>query len=148
MAPDKQTENRPAGERFASGNTHGARWQPGQSGNPKGRPKGVTLSDALRKMLAEQAPGKTEQTYAEVIARALCKQAVKGNVLAAKEVADRVEGRPKQSLDVDLNVRDWRKLAEANGLREADVLREARQLIAESADDLGGSEGDRAASDS
>jgi hypothetical protein len=105
----------------------GSSWQPGQSGNPKGRPKGVTLSEALRRMLAEQAPGRSEETYAEAIARALCKQAAKGNVLAAKEIADRTEGKPKQA--VDMNIRDWRDMASAYGFSEEDVFNEAKRLI-------------------
>jgi hypothetical protein len=136
MAPDKQMENKWPDGTLAPGHTLGSRWQPGQSGNPKGRPKGVTLSDALRRMLAEQAPGKSEQTYAEAIARALCKEAAKGNVLAAKEVADRTEGKPKQA--VDMNIRDWRDMASAYGFTEDDVLREAKRLIesvADSSDD-------------
>ncbi len=102
-------------------------FQPGQSGNPKGRPKGVTLSDALRRMLAEAAPGRSEQTYAEAIARALCKQAAKGNVLAAREIADRTEGKPKQA--VDMTVWDWREMAKSYGFTEEDVYREAKRLI-------------------
>lgn len=125
--PDKQAENKPPAGKFETGNTHGPRWQPGQSGNPKGRPKGVTLSDALRKMLAEAAPGKTEQTYAEAIARALCKQAAKGNVLAAREIADRTEGKPKQA--VDMTIWDWREMARSYGFTEDDVYREAKRLI-------------------
>lgn len=139
---DKQGNN--TGETGFGQPPKGKPWQPGQSGNPKGRPKGVTLSDALRRMLATLAPGKTEQTYAEAIARALCKEAVKGNVLAAKEIADRTEGKPKASLDVEMNVADWRTLAQSHGISEQDVIDHAKQLI-QSVDDFGGDESDSAA---
>lgn len=108
----------------------------GVSGNPGGRPKSATLSEAIRAKLAEIAPGKSEQTVAEVIAAALCFQAAKGNVLAAKEIADRTEGKARQSVDVDMNVRDWRELARQHKLSEQHVIDEARRII-ESVDDSG-----------
>lgn len=105
-------------------------FQKGVSGNPAGRPKSVTLSEAYRQQLAaQQTEGADASTYAEVIAKMVCEGAAKGNVNAARELADRTEGKPKQALDVDLRVFDWRELARANGLNEQDVLLEARRLI-------------------
>jgi hypothetical protein len=63
----------------------------GQSGNPKGRPKSITLSEAMRNELAKVLPG-TDQTFAEIIAKKLVQGAAMGNILAAKEIADRTEG--------------------------------------------------------
>lgn len=107
----------------------------GASGNPAGRPKSVTLSEALRLELAKSNPKvKADETYAETIARLLVKAAAtgKGSIRAAQEIADRTEGKPRQSVEMDMNVRDWRALARANGLSEQDVIREAKQLISES----------------
>jgi hypothetical protein len=42
----------------------------------------------------------THRTYAEVIAEMLLKRACKGDLRAVREIADRVEGRPSQSLSV------------------------------------------------
>ncbi len=109
----------------------------GVSGNPKGRPKSITLSEALRLQLAEVMPEADERTYAEEIARVLCADAAKGNVMAAKEIADRTEGKPKQALDIDMSVRDWRQLAQAHGLSEQDVIREAKFLIESDSDSSG-----------
>lgn len=117
--------------RFAKGNTAG--FQPGQSGNPKGRPKCLTLSEAMRNELAKLQPG-TEQTYAEIIAAKLVHHAAMGSVMAAKEIADRTEGKPRQALDVDMQLRDWREQAAIYGVSEEDVIAEAKRLI-ESADD-------------
>jgi hypothetical protein len=128
--------------KFAKGNLIG--FQPGQSGNPAGRPKVIVVSEALRAQLAQQMPGADESTFAEALAKALIDKALSGDVLAAREVLDRVEGKPKQSIDVDMNVLDWRRLAQSHGISERDVIDQARQLI-ESADDFGGDEGDRAA---
>jgi hypothetical protein len=84
-------------------------------------------------------PGDTqERTFAEVIAQQLVRSAARGNILAAKEIADRTEGRPKQAVDIEMNVNDWRQLARQHGLNEQDVIREAQRLIAESAADSGG----------
>ena len=140
MSTDQQGKNkdgRDAQGRFTKDTPN--TFKPGQSGNPKGRPKSVTLSEALRLELAKAHPqGDGEQTYAEAIAAILCQTAAQGNILAAKEIADRTEGKPKQVLDVDLTVMDWRELAHAHGLNEQDVINEARRLIAESALDSGG----------
>ena len=106
----------------------------GQSGNPAGRPKSITLSEAIRLQLAQTFS--EDRTYAEEIALVLCVAAIKGNVNAAREIADRTEGKPKQAIDVDMNVHDWRALAQRHGLTERDVINEARQLI-ESATDSG-----------
>jgi hypothetical protein len=115
------------------------RWKPGQSGNPAGRPKSITLSEAMRLELAKMLPGDTqERTFAEVIAQQLVRAAATGNILAAKEIADRTEGKPKQAIAMDMNVTDWRELARQNGLNETDVIGEAQRLIAESGLDSGG----------
>jgi hypothetical protein len=130
----KQTANKRPDGKFAPGNKVGNRFKKGASGNPQGRPKLTLLSEALRAQLAEEMPDASERTYAEAIAERLCKEAaMAGNVQAAREIADRTEGKPKQTLDVDMNVMDWRELARVNGLNEQDVIREAQRLIAESA---------------
>lgn len=134
----KQAANRRPDGTFAPGNKLGSRFQPGASGNPNGRPKLTALSEALRAELAAEMPGADEQTYAEAIARALIAAALNGDVAAAREIADRTEGKPKQSLDVDMAVMDWREMARRHGLSEDDVISEARRLIAESAVDAGG----------
>ena len=83
-------------------------WQPGQSGNPGGRPKKKPLTDAYRKALSELVAEDIRRklnleegaTYAEVIARALIQEAVMGKskVSAASELADRTEGRVTQPI--------------------------------------------------
>lgn len=66
----------------------------GISGNPGGRPKQKLLTDALRNKLGEQnLQGPRNCTNAEAIAQALIHKAIKGDVRAAQEIADRTEGR-------------------------------------------------------
>jgi hypothetical protein len=125
----KQTANKRQDGTFAPGNKLGNRFKPGASGNPNGRPKLTLLSEAIRAQLAVTALDADEKTYAEVIAEKLCTEAASGNVLAAREIADRTEGKAKQQVDVDLSIFDWRELARAHGLNEQDVINEARRLI-------------------
>jgi hypothetical protein len=78
------------------------RWKKGQSGNPAGRPKSKTLSDAYKNKLEELVPNDPEgRTWAELIAEAQVRDAVRGNVQAAREIADRTEGRARQAIEFE-----------------------------------------------
>jgi hypothetical protein len=78
------------------------RWKKGQSGNPTGRPKSKTLSDAYRNKLEEPVPNDPERrTWAELIAEAQVRDAVRGNVQAAREIADRTEGKARQAIEFE-----------------------------------------------
>jgi hypothetical protein len=63
------------------------------------------LTEALRLRLGDSKPGDPEgRTYAEVVAANLIEIACSrgaGAVTAANEIADRLEGRPTQRLDVN-----------------------------------------------
>lgn len=82
-------------------------WKPGQSGNPKGKPKGTkSISTFLRKLLdkeisaprgSELASGKI--TVAERLALSLISQANLGNIRAAVEILDRTEGKVKDVVE-------------------------------------------------
>lgn len=134
----KQTQR----NKFPPGNKVGNRFKKGETGNPAGRPKLTKLTEALREQLAQTLPDAPERTVAEAIARALIRAACSGNVHAAREIADRTEGKPKQAIDLDVQVRDWRALAQSYGVTETDVINEAKLLIAESAADSSGEQRD------
>lgn len=76
-------------------------WQPGQSGNPGGRPKKTPITDAMRAYLLLPYDGK-EKRYkglnnADVLAIKQFDLAIEnGDMSAAKEIADRVEGKVVQ----------------------------------------------------
>ena len=81
------------------------RWIPGTSGNPNGRPpSGKAFSDLLRQE-AEEIDVDTGLTNAQIIAKALVSLAKQGNVYAIERYADRLDGKPKQSMDVTSNIR-------------------------------------------
>ncbi len=92
----------------------------------------------MRRQLAEALPNAPEKTIAEAVARTLIREALGGNVQAIREVGDRSEGKPAQAIALDLDVRDWRQMAQSNGLELNDVLTEARLLIEQSAIDSSG----------
>jgi len=78
------------------------RWKPGQSGNPGGRPKSAPLSQAARELLNSPVPNDSEgRTYAQLVVWKLAKQALRGDVAAARELGDRAEGKSRQSVEVE-----------------------------------------------
>jgi hypothetical protein len=82
------------------------RWKKGQaSPNPGGRPKSRLLSEALREQLGKTKPDDPEgRSYAEVVAGNLIAIACSQNhsaVTATAEIANRLEGRATQRLEVN-----------------------------------------------
>lgn len=77
----------------------GRRFQPGQTGNPGGRPKFSKLSHALRDRLASVVPG-TNQTHAEAFAEILCNAGLRGDKHAIEFISARCEGYPSAALEV------------------------------------------------
>jgi hypothetical protein len=68
------------------------RWKPGQSGNPNGRPpKGQSLTEILK-----------EKVNPEDVAEKLIQLAIeKEDMTALKYIYDRIDGRPKESVDLN-----------------------------------------------
>jgi len=76
-------------------------FKPGNRANPGGRPKWAPLSQACRELLAAPVPDDSEgRTYAEAIAETLAHKALAGDIRAAQEIADRAEGRARQSVEI------------------------------------------------
>ena len=75
-------------------------WQPGESGNPSGRPKSE-VTDAYRFLARCKVPGDPQgRTYAELLAEAQFWAAIGGATTAAREITDRLEGKSVQRVDV------------------------------------------------
>lgn len=76
-------------------------WKPGQSGNPKGRPKTNPITAVYRDILEAQIPDDPDgRTFAQAIAQAMLQDALLGDVKATREITDRVEGKPKQTVEL------------------------------------------------
>ncbi len=71
-------------------------FQKGQSGNPKGRTNGKLFGEALRIRLLE-----ADGLELHKIAEKLIAKANEGDLMAIKEIADRVDGRPAQIIAGD-----------------------------------------------
>jgi hypothetical protein len=92
-----------SGETVA-GSAHNLRpWPKGVSGNPGGRPRKRLITDELVRLLQQEAPNTAGKTWAAAIAEVLLKQALNGDVRAIGEVANRVEGKPLQAMDLHLD---------------------------------------------
>lgn len=76
----------------------GRPFQPGQSGNPNGRPKTKPFKDALQRALKA---ADDDEAMLNAVALALVKKAQDGDVPAIKELADRLDGRVTQPVSGD-----------------------------------------------
>ena len=84
------------------------RFQPGQSGNPSGRPRKRSISDRYE-IMAEQPLPKKEcsdlglrkgATYGDAIAYAQIHSAIEGKTEAAREVREAIEGKATQRVEL------------------------------------------------
>ena len=93
----------------------------GKSGNPNGRPrKGKSLTEALEKVLKQKRED-GRKNY-DALADTLVKLAIEGkNIMAIKYIMDRVDGRPREIIDInDANIES--ALATAfNSTQEPDI---------------------------
>jgi hypothetical protein len=78
-------------------------WPRGVSDNPGGRPRKRPISDEIERLLQGEAPNASGKTYATALAEVLLNQALKGDLRAIAEVANRVEGKPLQAVDLDVS---------------------------------------------
>ncbi len=76
-----------------------ARFQPGQSGNPEGRPKrDWTIAGLIEEALEQQ--NQFGVPWKKVMVYKLVSLAGSGDMVAIKEINQRLDGMPKQDVDV------------------------------------------------
>jgi hypothetical protein len=87
----------------------------GISGNPYGRPKkGKCLTDVLEKALSKKR--KDGQTNKAALADALISLAIEGrDVTAIRYVFDRLDGRPKETVELENTVTETKLLEILSG---------------------------------
>ena len=91
-----------AGEKQRS-NTENLRapWKPGQSGNPKGRPKKLnTIPDILRAIGEEEGTKNGEHTKLDVVMRKVFEFALAGKSWAVEFIANRTEGKVTETHEI------------------------------------------------
>ena len=103
--PKKSTDN-PA-EIQPKVKPRGRPFQKGQSGNPKGKPKGtLSLLSILKKELQEipkELKGKERKRYADLlIKKQIHKAIVEGDTASIQLIWNYIEGSPKHSIDANL----------------------------------------------
>lgn len=77
-----------------------AKFKKGQSGNPKGRPKGTTTINSVLKKIGSETVTDSTMDKLEVIMRKVFDSAVKGESWAVHFIADRLEGKPQQQIGI------------------------------------------------
>lgn len=79
----------------------GKGFQPGQSGNPQGRPRTKGLVNALKAAVAEEVPD--GRTVEEALADTLIEEGLNGKhrLAAISAIYDRIEGKPRQSISFE-----------------------------------------------
>jgi len=75
-------------------------FKPGQSGNPKGRPPGKSVSYHLKE-IQEEIDADTGKTEGRLLAEKLQKMAKRGHSKAIDVVVDRTEGKLTQPVNLE-----------------------------------------------
>jgi hypothetical protein len=73
----------------------------GQSGNPGGRPKKDWTWAKLLERVGEEIEPKSGKKFKELVSRRLWLECVNGNLIAIKELFNRMDGMPMQKLGGD-----------------------------------------------
>jgi len=103
LAPENRSKALPRGKPFpkgVSGNPD-AQFKPGQSGNPGGRPSTALFTEALKRvcgMAVKRIGVKPTDKVSLAIVKVWAQRALNGDVRAAIEMANRVDGPPAQTL--------------------------------------------------
>ncbi len=76
-------------------------FQPGQSGNPAGKPKGsLSVVSALKKELA-RIPDGEKKTQLKLLVEKIIEKGVKdGDVQMLKDIVNRIDGLPRETIDI------------------------------------------------
>lgn len=89
--PEIQAKNRQSNKKNKTS------WKPGETGNPNGRPKkGTPITDFMRELFHAKPELKAQ------LVETLMVMALKGDIAAIREIMDRMEGKPTQTNEVQI----------------------------------------------
>lgn len=78
---------------------------PGFSGNYKGRPKGISITEMVKKKLKECCDEKSKKTYGDKIIESIFNNAVdKKDVQMLKSIWSYIDGAPKQHIESSIEI--------------------------------------------
>ena len=88
-------------------------WKPGQSGNPKGYPRGMrnfsTLFNEAIKKITTDKKVKIGDPEMEIVTKAV-KEALKGNYNYYKDIMDRKYGKAKEQMDINFKAKELKAI--------------------------------------
>ena len=93
----KQPKNN---DKKLKGGITGKGWVKGTSGNPNGRPKNEFALNEHIKTLANIPVGRSKKTMLESVVHRVYQEALDGNMTAVNFLADRILGKPNQSIGI------------------------------------------------
>ena len=92
-------------------------WKKGQSGNPNGRPKsGFALNEYITDLANVEI--KDKKTMLEAVVAKVYKEALNGNMTAVNFLADRILGKPNQSIGIKDTTDEPIKVFDIDGLED------------------------------
>lgn len=95
----------------------GKRFKKGTSGNPKGRPKsGFALNEYITDLANVEV--KNKKTMLEAVVAKVYKEALNGNMTAVNFLADRILGKPNQSIGIKDTTDEPIKVFDIDGLED------------------------------
>lgn len=113
--PVKQGKNREVGYKKPP---VGKRFKKGTSGNPNGRPKsGFALNEYITE-LANIPVGRSKKTMLESVVHTVYQEALGGNMTAVNFLADRILGKPNQSIGIKDTTDEPIKVFDIDGLED------------------------------
>lgn len=113
--PVKQGKNREVGYKKPP---VGKRFKKGTSGNPNGRPKsGFALNEYITE-LANIPVGRSKKTMLESVVHRVYQEALNGNMTAVNFLADRILGKPNQSIGIKDTTDEPIKVFDIDGLED------------------------------
>lgn len=103
---EKAQSEQPSGNkrksgRFQKGNKLGHRFQPGESGNPSGRPKKLPITLIFEELFENSAD---RAAIKKQVRNTLTRRGMAG-VLLLREAAERIEGKVVQPVEAEVNVK-------------------------------------------